>query len=154
MTAFKAAYVTKYDAGGTGDNVAPDGYIKTVEKIWMDTFTFSAVITTADTITIAEIGPGRKITGVEIYFPTLVPTTASIQVGVTGNTSRFISSAGSLKLGVSGGLVANNCARMDITGAGAYVTTGSTNTNIVMQIGVTAMTAPTAGTITSIVRYT
>ena len=30
---FKAANKTKYDAGGSGDNVIADGFIKTVEKV-------------------------------------------------------------------------------------------------------------------------
>ena len=38
----KSANLTKYDNGGTGDNIIPDGYIKTVEKVWIDTYTYSA----------------------------------------------------------------------------------------------------------------
>ena len=154
MSAFKSANVTKLDAGGSGDNYIEDGYVKTVEKIWMDSFSFTAVITTGDTITIARIPPGKKITSVEVFFPAITPTNSTIQVGITGNTSRFISSASVVALGAAGALIAASAAKSNITGAGSYVTTGSTDTAIVMQIGVTAMTAPTAGTIYTIVRYT
>jgi hypothetical protein len=152
MTAFKGAYVTKYDAGGSGDNIIPDGYIKSVEKVWLDSFAFTAVITTADTITIASIPPNKKITGVEIFFPAITPTTATIQVGIQGNTSLFITSGSTVKLGASGAFLGNTGLTAN-TGT-FYVTTGSTNTLVQMQIGVTAMTAPTAGTIYSKVTYT
>ena len=32
----EAANVAKYNAGGSGDNIIADGYIKTVEKVWID----------------------------------------------------------------------------------------------------------------------
>lgn len=155
MTAFKGAYVTKFDLGGSGDNIIPDGYIKTVEKVWIDYFTFTAAITTGDTITIASIPPGKKITGVEVSFPTLTPTNSTLQVGVSGNTSLFITSASTLKFTATGGVTGNNRISMNSQyGPGYYVTTGSTNTLIVMQVGVTAITAPTAGTIYTKVMYT
>jgi hypothetical protein len=155
MTAFKGAYVTKYDAGGSGDNIIPDGYIKTVEKIWLDYFAFTAVLTTADTVTIASIPPGKKITAVEVYFPTIAPTTCTIQVGVQGSTSLFITSASTLKFTSTGGVLGTNVVTTNAPGgAGYYATTGTTNTLIQMQIGVTAMTSPTAGTIYTKVSYT
>ena len=55
-----ATYLTKYFAGGSGDNIIPDGYIKTVEKIWMDTYTL-AFTNTLTAIAIAEIPENKKI---------------------------------------------------------------------------------------------
>lgn len=158
MTAFKAANVTKYDAPG-GDNVVADGYIKTVEKIWMDSFAFTAVITTADTIDIAYIPPNKKITSVDVYLDfVMAPTNTTIQVGIPGSTSYFIESAGTVGLSAVGALVGTKCISSATNRAGklagGYVTTGSTTTAIRMQLGVTAMTSPTAGTIRTIVRYT
>jgi len=154
MTAYVGANTTKFDAGGSGDNCISDGYIKTVEKIWMDSLTFTSVaLSTADTIKIASIPPNKKITGVEVYFPTLTPTTSTILVGVTGDTDKFINApsvdinASSVVAGV-GKVVGNNPDGFQ------YVTTGSTNTSIYLMIGVTAITAPTTGTIKTIVRYT
>ena len=64
----RATMVTKYIAGGTGDNIIPDGYIKTVEKCWLDTYVYSssATIGTGMVIDIAIIPVGKKITGIEI----------------------------------------------------------------------------------------
>jgi hypothetical protein len=144
MTAFKAANVTKYEAGGTGDNIISDGYIKTVEKIWMDSFTFTAVLTTADTIKIATIPANKKITSVEVFFPAITPTNSTINVGIVGDTDKFIDDAA---LTASPQVV-----RMNNNDGMSYITTASTD--IYLSIGVAAVTAPTAGTIRTIVRYT
>ena len=36
MTNYQATNVALYVAGGSGDNLIPDGYVKAVEKIWLD----------------------------------------------------------------------------------------------------------------------
>lgn len=153
MTDFKADNVTSYEAGG-GDNIVADGYIKTVEKIWMDSFTFSAVLTTADTLVIAKIPSNKKITDVMVTFPTgITPTTATINVGITGDTNKFIDAAVPVaESGAAGAQAARTVVRMNNTDGFQYVTTASTD--IILSLGVTAMTAPTAGTITTIVKYT
>lgn len=60
--------LTKYDAGGSGSNVIPDGFIKTVEKVWLDTYVYSSAATIGSTMTIeiASIPQGKKVTGIEI----------------------------------------------------------------------------------------
>lgn len=143
MTAFKGVNVTKYDAGGSGDNYIPDGYIKSVEKVWMDSFTFSAVLTTADTVAIATVPPNKKITAVEVYFPALTPTNATIQVGITGDADKFIKAAP---------VVAINKVEMNNPDGFQFVTTAETD--ILFNLATVAITAPTVGTITTIVRYT
>lgn len=154
MTDFKASNVTKYDAGGTGDNIISDGYIKTVEKVWMDSFEFSAVLTTADTVVIAEIPANKKITDVIVTFPTaLAPTTSTVQVGITGDVDKFIAAAVPVaEAGAAGGQATRTVVRMNNTDGFQYVTTAVTN--IILSIGVTAITAPTAGTIKTVVKYT
>jgi|TARA_Y100000034_G_scaffold53788_1_gene65982 hypothetical protein len=154
MTAFKAANVTKYDDPG-GDNVIPDGYIKTVEKVWVDNFSFTSAITTGDTIDIAYIPPNKKIVDVAVFMPTLAPTTSTIQVGIPGNTSLFISSGETIQIGTTGDtIVANNALRMNIMSSdGPYVTTGTTVTPVRMQIGVVD-TSTSSGTFSTIVSYT
>lgn len=154
MTEYKGSNVTKYDAGGSGDNVIADGYIKTVEKIWMDSFTFSAVLTTADTLIIATIPANKKITDVIVTFPTaLTPTTSTINVGVTGDTDKFIAAAVPVaESGAAGGQAARTVVRMNNTDGFQFVTTAETD--IILSIGVTAMTSPTAGTIKTVVKYT
>ena len=147
MTAYKGANVTKLDAGGSGDNYIANGYIKTVEKVWIDSYTFTATaIATNDTIAIASIAPGRLITGVEVFFPAITPTTCTINVGTSADTDKFIDDFS---------LTASpTVARMNNTDGFLYATTGSSNTVIYLSIGITAITAPTAGTIKTVVRYT
>ena len=156
MTDYVGTNLTKYNAGGTGDNIISDGYIKTVEKVWMDSLTFSAVLTTADTVAIASIPPNKKITDVIVSFPTaLAPTTATINVGTASDTDKFITAAVPVaESGAAGGQAARTVARMNNTDGFQYVTTSTTNTTIYLSIGVIAMTAPTAGTIKTTVKYT
>lgn len=147
MADYKAANVTKYDAGGSGDNVIADGYIKSVEKIWQDSYSFTSVLTTADTITIATVPANKKITSVEVYFPALTPTTSTINVGISGDADLFIDDA-PVVVDASG----IGYARLNNTTGMSYVTTDVTD--IIFSLGVAAITAPTAGTIKTIVRYT
>ena len=79
----KGANVTKFDAGGSGDNYIPDGYIKTVEKIWMDNYTLTGVITlTNTTISIATLPVNKKIVGIEVVIDTSVSqTSGTIAIG-------------------------------------------------------------------------
>jgi hypothetical protein len=155
MSAFNAANVTKYKANGTGDNIIADGYIKTVEKIWADTFTYTAVISTTDTIAIASIGPGRKITAVEVYVDFTAPTNCTINVGTSDDTDRFISAA-PLTAVDSANLATGSKkdVRMNRPDGFLYATTGSTDTLIYLSLPAIASVTPTAGTIKTIVRYT
>jgi len=143
MTAFKGQNKTKYDNGGSGDNIIPDGYIKTVEKVWMDSFAFTSVLTTADTIAIATIPKNKKITGIDVYFPALTPTGATLVCGIAGDADKFIQSAA---VGTGEKLSMNNVDGFQ------FVTTEETD--ILVALDTVAITAPTAGTITTVVRYT
>jgi hypothetical protein len=150
MAAYKGAIVTKYDAGGSGDNYIPDGYIKSVEKIWLDSYALgSASLTTADTLVIAKVPKNKKITSVEVYFPDAATTDSALtggtlNVGVTGALTKFIDA---VELATT--YKAN---RIDQADGVAYVTTSDT-TDIVLSIGRKAITL-TAGTIKTVVRYT
>ena len=64
----KGANVTKYDAGGSGDNCIADGFIKSVEKVWIDKYSYTAANTigAANIIELAVIPAGKKVTGVAI----------------------------------------------------------------------------------------
>ena len=121
----------------------------------MDTFTFSAVLTTADTLVIAKIPKNKKITDVIVSFPTaLTPTTSTINVGISGDANMFISGLVPVaEDGAAGGQAARTVVRLNNTDGLSFVTS-ATNTVILLSIGVTAMTAPTAGTIKTIVKYT
>jgi len=157
MSAFVGDNLTKYNAGGAGDNVVADGYIKTVEKVWMDSYTFSAVLTTADTLAIASIPPNKKIVGVDVFFPTAItPTTCTILVGTADDEDKFIDDGRVVGYnGASGAAIgALQTLSMNNPDGFQYVTTSTTNTTIYFKIGTVAMTAPTAGTIKTVVRYT
>ena len=86
-----ATNVTKYDAGGTGDNIIADGFIKSVEKIWMDTYVFAAAIPSNATVDIAVLPANKKITSIRVLFPSLSTGAAStgttISVGVRSNAT-------------------------------------------------------------------
>jgi len=147
----KAANVTKYDAGGTGDNVISDGYIKSVEKVWIDSYAITAAIPSDSVLDIAVIPENKKITSVELFFPSLstgasaTGTTLSIGARIAAGTtnSTLLLSAGEASTGVLT-LSANQGI--------PYVTTGGVNVITVLFDRIATTT--TAGTITSIVRYT
>jgi len=153
MSEFLGANKTKYDAGGSGDNIISDGYIKSVEKIWMDSFAFTAVLTTADTVAIATIPANKKITAVEVYFPTaMTPSSVTINVGTVGDANKFISAAPvATSLTEAGALVAVQKAVMNNPDGFQFVTTAQTDVFLSLSA---AISAPTAGTITTIVKYT
>lgn len=161
----KATNVTKYVAGGTGDNIIPDGFIKAVEKVWLDTYVYSssATIGTGMVIDIGIIPVGKKITGIEIMGvggATLSATsTNAISIGArygttaTTNATQFLAATTYGALGLSGGTATISvysplCAN---TGLNVEVT-GSTHT-IFLQF-TAASPSITGGTIATKVRYT
>ena len=154
MTAYVGTNMTKYNAGGSGDNIIPDGYIKTVEKVWIETYTIANVaITTADTLAIASIPPNKKITGCDVYFSALTPTTCTINVGTASDADAIIDDAPTVRLSADG-VTPEGCTHVSMNVAVLPTTTSTTNTVIYLSIGVIAMTAPTNGTIITKVLYT
>src|SRR3990167_1668367 len=77
----EAANVAKYNAGGSGDNIIADGYIKTVEKVWIDSYTI-AFTNTNTTIDIAVLPVNKKITSIVVEIETsLTQTSGTVSVG-------------------------------------------------------------------------
>lgn len=77
----EAANVTKFNAGGSGDNIVADGLIKTVEKVWLDNYTI-AFTNTNTTIDIAVIPAGKKVTGIEVFITaTASHTSGTVSIG-------------------------------------------------------------------------
>jgi len=158
----KSVNVTKYDAGGSGDNVISDGYIKAVEKVWIDTYTLSTV-TTTDTIDIAVLPVNKKITSIDITIETTASqTSGTVSVGfntdasvdtIMGETSVSHNMTGSsIKLpGVNSGLgVVEDTGELSGEKGFQKVTAG-TQTVVAIKLDDWTMTT---GTIKSIVRYT
>lgn len=80
-------YTTKFQAGGSGDNYIPDGYIKTVEKIWLDSYTL-AFTNTNTTIDIAVVPNNKKIVAIEVEIESsLSQTNATISIGFSTDAS-------------------------------------------------------------------
>jgi len=100
MSAFKAGNVTKYDAGGSGDNYIEDGYIKSVEKVWIDSYTNTTnAITSADTILIGYIPKNKKLTEVVVFMPALTAGKTSAGTLCIGTGSTMLQTAANTYLG-------------------------------------------------------
>jgi hypothetical protein len=147
-----AANLTKFNAGGSGDNVVPDGYIKSVEKVWIDSYAFTAAIPSDTVLNIAKIPANKKINSVELFFPSLstgaaaTGTTLSIGVATAAATAAtLLLNAGEASTGI---LTLKSNAVDGIN----YLCTGGVNP-VTVLFGRIATTT-TAGTIKSIVRYT
>lgn len=157
MPTVKATMVTKYDAGGTGDNVIPDGYIKSVEKVWIDYYTYSsaATIGVGLVIEVAIIPAGKKVTGVEVVglASLSAATSATISIGTkiaagTTHATLFLAATTFGVTTVGTWAFTNLRANTNLP----YELTGGTNRLFIM-FGV-ANPSVTAGTLTTIVRYT
>jgi hypothetical protein len=151
----KATMVTKWDSGSEAStSYIPDGYIKTVEKIWADSYIFTAAIPSSAQLTIAYIPKNKKITSIDLIFPSLSTgasgTGTTISLGIKSDTGCFLS-AGEAASGVTT-LSANLAGHAGNTNGLLYITT-SESTQIVATFERIATTTIT-GTIVSIVRYT
>ena len=173
MTNYNSANVTLINSNGSGDNMVPSGNIKVNEQIWFDTYTYStastSLLTTSDTLCIAMIPANRTITSIEVYLPpTFAPTNSAINVGISGSTSLFVSSSTAYVIGNSSAtgstvgifnkVTGNNIAGFPyVTTAGTVTVSGGVlvkNTTLIyLSLTAANITAPTAGSITTIVRY-
>ena len=163
MATLKAANVTKYDAGGSGDNYIADGYIKSVEQVWLDTYTATAVaIGSDDSIKIGRVPKGKKITDITVHLPALNPTstlcTILLDTGatiiMTGSSTYF----GAVMVAQSTGLgtfASGTADTMKLPGSAAVVEAPK-DLEIYLRIVNTggADCINTGGTIRSIIKYT
>jgi hypothetical protein len=170
MTNYQATNVALYVAGGSGDNLIPDGYVKAVEKIWLDSFTWGLTTSpsSGDTILIGYIPANKKIVGCEVYVPSTITNTVAINVGLSTSTALLISNSTQYFFSApTAGTVTYNVVRLNNpAGMGYVVTSGTTATSgstqvllnvmtpIYLTIGGASIAAPTIGTITTILRYT
>lgn len=155
LSSVKAANVTKWDSGSEAStSYIADGYIKTVEKVWIDTYTFTAAIPSSAQLTIAYIPKNKKITSIDLIFPALSTgasgTGTTISLGIKSATGSFLS-AGEACAGITA-LSANLAGHAGNTCGLLYITT-SDSTQVVATFERIATTTLT-GTIVSIVRYT
>ena len=82
-----AANLTKHNAGGSGDNVIANGYVKSVEKVWMDNYTI-AFTATKTTLDIAVLRPNQKLVDVIIMIETSASqTSGSLALGFSTDSA-------------------------------------------------------------------
>lgn len=165
MATLKASNVTKFDNGGSGDNVVADGLIKSVEKVWIDDYTLgaAAALGSDDSICLGLVPKGKKITEVIVYLPVLNPTATTCTVFLDSGATILMTS-GSCYLGA-----------MQADGvAGGTAVVGTNQKQTLRMTGDKLMTEPdkdiyiyakvvmtgggdsisTAATIRSIIKYT
>ncbi len=154
--------VTKYNAGGSGDNYIPDGYIKTVEKIWIDNYTI-AFTATKTTLDIAIIPTNKKLTSIIVMVETTASqTNGTLSLGFSTDASYGVLKApGTVShnltcttLAMPHGFVLNSATALvglgDTLSGFCKVISGTQNT-ITLQFNNWTMTT---GTVKTIVRYT
>jgi hypothetical protein len=168
-----ATYMTKYVAGGSGDNIVPDGYIKSVEKIWMDSYTF-AFTNTLTAIAICELPPNKKVTSIQVDIITgTSQTSGTISIGYLYDAANVLATGGcsdffpptaiihnltrtTIALPTPGLVMSSGVTSCTIaigSAAGFQKVTEGTQTTIAIKLNNWTMTAGT-GTIKTIVRYT
>jgi hypothetical protein len=151
-----ASNLTKYDAGGTGDNLIQDGFIKSVEKVWIDQYTYSSAKTIGIglVIEVASIPAGKKICGIDVLGLAVLAASNSnstIQIGTkiaNGVTHATLFLAAT----TIGATSMNSFSFLSATTNLPYELTGGTNR--IFLLFAAANPTITAGTITTIVRYT
>lgn len=166
-----ATYAAKYVAGGSGDNIIPDGYIKSVEKVWIDSYTI-AFTNTNTTIVIAEIPPNKKIISInaEIYT-SVTQTNGTVGIGYVCDAADCLSATGVANF-FAPTRITHNGTRTSIAlpGPGLIMTPTATSSTITCGVldGFEAVTSGTqttigiklnnwtmtTGTIKTVVRYT
>ena len=158
MATVKGVNVTKYDAGGSGDNIVADGFIKTVEKVWIDTYTIAAAVPSSSSILIGRVPKNKKVTDIIVYMPVCTAPATNSTVycgtGATTSTSQYFGTltlngstqTQTVDLGTQGTLRLNPASTTRFSAlpvdVGVYITVGGA--------GITV----TGGTIRSIVKYT
>lgn len=97
MAAVKGVNVTKYDAGGQGDNSVDQGLIHTQPEVWTDTYEASGLVA-GSTIDVAVLPANSKVLLVEVYFDALGGS-STLQLGDTDDPNRYIVAASSATAG-------------------------------------------------------
>ena len=156
-------YTTKYQAGGSGDNYVPDGYIKAVEKVWVDSYTI-AFTNTNTTIDIAVLPSNKKILAIDAYiYTTVSQTSGTVSIGystdsavdsfLAATTLTHNNTVTTISLWGGGGVHGQNLTTAERFGklAGFQAVTGGTQATISIKLNNWTMTT---GTVKTVVRYT
>ena len=167
----QSANLTKFNAGGSGDNIIADGYIKTVEKVWIDSYTI-AFTGTNDTIQIASLPENKKITSIDVeIYSSISQTSGTVSIGYSVDATNDLVATGvsnflapvtithnltrtSIHIpggSIPGGTATSSTVAMTAVLAGFQGVTSGTQTTIAVKLNNWTMTT---GTVKTIVRYT
>ena len=91
MTAVKGVNVTRFDAGGQGDNDIDKGLINSDVEIWTDSYE-AAALASGSTIDMAKLPAGAKVHKVEMTTDALGDTT-TVDIGDSDDPNRYSASA-------------------------------------------------------------
>jgi hypothetical protein len=154
MASLYADNVTKVRAGGSGDNIVADGFIKTVEKVWIDTYTVSAAIPSTSSLCIGKIPKGKKLTDVIVYLPVLsaAATTSTVYLGTAATTST--STWGGALEPIGSGAYTVATATISTVHLGQTKVFEGMPDDVELFITIVPATTITAGTIKSIIKWT
>lgn len=155
-------YTGQYQAGGSGSNYIPDGYIKSTMKIWTDVYTI-AFTNTNSTIDICVLPPNKRVLSIIVDVATTVTqTNGTIAVGFStdANVDTFLAAttishnATRTSIDLPGGFVMNGTSTSSTIVVGAqggfqFVTVG-TQTTISVKLNNWTMTS---GTLKTLVQY-
>ena len=169
--AVQSGNLTKYIAGGSGDNIIADGYIKTVEKVWIDSYTFAQTGTNT-TIQIAKLDDNKKITSIVIeLYSSITQTSGTVSVGYSVDDANDLAATGVSNF-LAPVTITHNATRTSIILPGGSIPGGTATSSTVALVavlagfqGVTSGTQNTiavklnnwimtTGTLKTIVRYT
>ncbi len=154
MASLYADNVTKVRAGGSGDNIVADGLIKTVEKVWIDTYTVNAAIPSTSSLCIGKIPKGKKLTDVIVYLPVLsaAATTSTVYLDTAATTS--VSTWGGALEALGSGAYTIATATISTVRLGQTKAFAEMPDDVDLYITINPATTITAGTIKTIVKYT
>ena len=154
MASLYADNVTKVRAGGSGDNYVADGFIKTVEKVWIDTYTVAAAIPSTSSLCIGKIPKGKKLTDVIVYLPVLsgVGTTSTVYLDTAATSS--VSAWGGALEPIGSGAYTVATATISTVHLGQTKIFDEMPADVDLYIMITPATTITAGVIKTIVKYT
>lgn len=160
------ANVTKLNAGGSGDNIIANGQIRTVEKIWLDNYTLTSVITlTNTTIAIAVLPEGATLCDINVVVATSI-SQSSGTLGLGWASDADAASWGTImtetnishdrtvsSISLYGGIGSNLILAGDnpVKIAGVFQSASGTRNTVAIKLNNWTMTT---GTLKTMVRYT
>ena len=162
MATLKSTQATKYDAGGSGDNCISDGYIKSVEKVWIDSYAFTSALASNDSICIGIVPKGAHVTDIQVFVPVLNTEATTAQIFLNTGATMLYTAANV----AFGAMVAIDGTATYCTGTAATLrlhkayqdvtlsTTAETKVYMSIFLSNGEATPTAAGTIRSIIRYT